>query len=270
MSLQSQYTLTLELERPISKNGKILLGFNADYGISTGACVGYNGLSQITSTSSCSLLVKSGLSWLVFKINDAISSIIPSTTVIKIQFLSASIRNPLYPNSYTFRLEVYYNQLDDSLVEQAAIIGNVQMTRHYSLKGSLPTNDFTVYSLATVTISYINDVYIPTNTAFKFILPTAVYSFDFVGNISINTVNVTNATFDKNFAGGKTGQLTIKQDISPGTVWLIPIIVKMPYIVGEYPSITFKLMNSTVVYEQVDSGLIIRVKYPSTDLTALI
>ncbi len=144
------------------------------------------------------------------------------------------------------------------------------MSRHYSFKGSLVTNDFTVYSLATVTISYTNDVYIPTNTALQFILPTSVYSFDFTSNITINGVNVTNATFDKNFSGGKTGQVTIKQDITPGTVWQIPIIVRMPYIVGDYPSITFKLMNSTVVYEQVDSGLTIRVKYPSTELTALI
>ncbi len=98
MALQSQYTLTIELERPISKSGKVLIGFNTDYSIAAGSCVGYNGLSQITSTSSCELLVKDGLNWLVFKINDTISSVISKGTVLKIQYSSSSIRNPLYPN----------------------------------------------------------------------------------------------------------------------------------------------------------------------------
>ena len=79
------------------------------------------------------------------------------------------------------------------------------MTKHFSFRGGLLKNDFIVYELATLTITYTNDVYIPENTALQFVLPSAVYSFDFVGNISINTVNVTNATYDKSFAGGKTG-----------------------------------------------------------------
>lgn len=144
------------------------------------------------------------------------------------------------------------------------------MTKHFSFRGGLLTNDFIVYELATLTITFTNDVYIPENTALQFVLPSAVYSLDFVGNISINTVNVTNATYDKSFAGGKTGQVTIRQNISPGTLWQIPLLVRMPNIAGDYPSITFKLMNSTQVYEQVDSGLMIRVKFPSPELTALI
>ncbi len=144
------------------------------------------------------------------------------------------------------------------------------MTKHFSFKGGLLNNDFIVYDMASLTITYTNDVYIPENTALQFVLPSAVYSFDFVGNISINTVNVTNATFDKSFAGGLTGQVTIRQSISPGTLWQIPLLVRMPNIAGDCPSITFMLMNSTQVYEVVNSGLIIRVKYPSPDLTALI
>lgn len=145
-------------------------------------------------------------------------------------------------------LYVYYTEFDDSLVEQALVVGSVQMTTHFSLKGGLLVNDFTVYDTAALTITYTNDVYIPQNTEFRFVLPSAVYSFSFVGNISINGVNVTNATFDQSFAGGKTGQVTIRQPISPGTQWQIPLLVTMPNIAGDYPSITFQLMNSSVVY----------------------
>lgn len=83
-------------------------------------------------------------------------------------------------------------------------------------------------------------------------------------------MDVTNATLDKNFAGGKTGQITIKQNIDSGTVWSIPLVVKMPAICGDYPSITFKVFKSSVTYEEVNSGLQIRVKYPSTDLSTVI
>lgn len=36
-----------------------------------------------------------------------------------IQFSSSSIKNPLYPNNYTYRLEVYYTEFNDSLVAKA-------------------------------------------------------------------------------------------------------------------------------------------------------
>lgn len=36
-----------------------------------------------------------------------------------IQFSSSSIKNTLYPNTYTYRLEVYYTEVDDSLVAKA-------------------------------------------------------------------------------------------------------------------------------------------------------
>lgn len=93
------------------------------------------------------------------------------------------------------------------------------------------------------------------NTALRFVLPSAVYSFDFGGSISINNVPVTNSTLDRNFPGGKTGQITVRQIVPPGSTWSIPLTVRMPHITGDYPSITFKLMDSTRTYEQIDTGL---------------
>lgn len=122
------------------------------------------------------------------------------------------------------------------------------MTTHYSIRGGLVGNDFVVYDVAQVVMGYVNDVDIPENTALRFVLPAAVYSFTFVGNISINGINITNATFDQSFPGGKTGQVTIRQPIPPGTQWQIPLLVTMPNIAGDYPSITFQLMNSSIIY----------------------
>lgn len=79
-----------------------------------------------------------------------------------------------------------------------------------------------------------------------------------------------NATLDKNFPGGLTGRVTVKQDIGPSTVWGIPLLVKTPIICGDYNSITFKIMKSGVTYEEVTSGLNINVKNPSTELSAQI
>ena len=83
-------------------------------------------------------------------------------------------------------------------------------------------------------------------------------------------MDVINATLDKNFPGGLTGQVTVKQDISPNTVWGIPLQVKTPIICADYPSITFKIMKAGVTYEEVTSGLNIKVKFPSTELSAII
>jgi hypothetical protein len=83
----------------------------------------------------------------------------------------------------------------------------------------------------------------------EFILPPGVISFDFTGKITINFLDVLNATLDKNFPGGLTGRVTVKQDIAPSTVWGIPLMVKTPIICGDYSSITFKVMKSGVTYE---------------------
>lgn len=64
MSVQSQYTLNIALEEPITRGGKILLGFNPDFGITSGACTGSINGSQITSTSSCGLATRSGIPFL--------------------------------------------------------------------------------------------------------------------------------------------------------------------------------------------------------------
>ncbi len=95
-------------------------------------------------------------------------------------------------------------------------------------------------------------------------------SFDFLSIIVIDSVEINNVAFDKNFAGGLRGQVTVKQDIDPSTVWVIPLKVKTPIICGDYPSITFKVMKAGVVYEEVTSGLSINVNFPSTELTAVI
>lgn len=68
MAMQSQYTLNVALERAISKNGKLMLGFNPDYDIKTGPCVGFNEGAQITSTATCDFVPKNGYKWLVYKI----------------------------------------------------------------------------------------------------------------------------------------------------------------------------------------------------------
>lgn len=59
---------------------------------------------------------------------------------------------------------------------------------------------------------------------------------------------MTNATLNKITPGGKIGQITIKQDISPGTVWGIPLSVKMPPICGDYPTITLQISKSGITY----------------------
>jgi hypothetical protein len=142
-----------------------MLGFHSDYDIKSGPCSGYNGGAQITSTSSCDMISKvDGSKWLVYKIGETSSTTLDPGAKLQIIYNSSSIRNPLYPNNYTFRLEIYYTELDDSLVEKASIFGNIMMTKHYSLKASLVTNDFFVYESASLTISYTNDVYIPINS----------------------------------------------------------------------------------------------------------
>ena len=73
-----------------------------------------------------------------------------------------------------------------------------------------------------------------------------------------------------NFAGGLTGQVTVKQDIDPNTEWGIPLQVKTPIICGDYPSIKFKIIKAGVTYEEVTSGLNINVNFPSTELSAII
>jgi len=104
MATESQYTLNVELERAISKNGKILIGFHSDYDIKSGSCVGYNGLTQITSSPACDLLVKNGFKWLVYKIGETSSATLDAGTKLAIQYTASSIKNPLYPNTYTYRL----------------------------------------------------------------------------------------------------------------------------------------------------------------------
>ena len=121
---------------------------------------------------------------------------------------------------------MYYTEFDDSLVAKAEIFGSITMTKHISFKASLLNPDFKVYESAALMISYTNDVYIPENSILEFILPPGVILFDFTGKITINSVDVLNATLDKNFAGGLTGQITLKQDIAPSTVWGIPLVVK--------------------------------------------
>ncbi len=105
MATQSQYTLKVELERAISKNGMVMLGFHPDYDIKSGPCVGYNGVAQITSSSTCDFLTKNdGYKWLVYKIGETSTALLDIGTNLTIQFSSSSIKNPLYPNTYTYRL----------------------------------------------------------------------------------------------------------------------------------------------------------------------
>ena len=69
MSLQSNYTLNLTLERAISRNGKILLGFSPEYTLAGGSCTAYVNGNQITSNSNCDLITnKNGSNWLSYAI----------------------------------------------------------------------------------------------------------------------------------------------------------------------------------------------------------
>jgi hypothetical protein len=96
-----------------------MLGFNPDYDIKTGACVGFNGGAQITSTATCDFVYKNGYKYFAYKIGENSTNILDVGTSLMIQFSSSSIKNPLYPNTYTYRLEVYYTEFDDSLVAKA-------------------------------------------------------------------------------------------------------------------------------------------------------
>lgn len=63
-------------------------------------------------------------------------------------------------------------------------------------------------------------------------MPGGVTSFEFTDKIIIDSSDIKNATLSKLTTGGKIGQITIKQDIGPGTLWEIPLSVKMPVICG--------------------------------------
>ena len=97
----------------------IMIGFHPDYDIRSGSCIGFNGLTQITSSPGCDAVSIDGFKWLVYKIGETSTAVLDVGTKLTIQYPSSSIRNPLHPNTYTYRLEVYYTSINDSLVEKA-------------------------------------------------------------------------------------------------------------------------------------------------------
>jgi hypothetical protein len=67
-------------------------------------------------TSVCKNLTKDGYKWLVYKIGQPYnySDVLSNGTNLMIKF--SSIKNPLHLKNYTYRLEIYYSEINDSLV----------------------------------------------------------------------------------------------------------------------------------------------------------
>lgn len=79
-------------------------------------------------------------------------------------------------------------------------------------------------------------------------------SFDFLGTINIAAVAIAVNNYAKDISG-KTLQIYLSQDIIPSTVWSIPVVVQMPAIQGNYPSILLKVVKDSTTLEQINTGL---------------
>ena len=82
-------------------NGKILVSFDPDFNLILGPCQGSISNILISSSSSCSVITKNSLNWLVYKISGSSLAIIPNQTIISIVY-SQLVSNSLYPKTYTF------------------------------------------------------------------------------------------------------------------------------------------------------------------------
>ena len=115
MAYQSSYTLTVTTTNSISRNGQILLSFSTDFTLVNGACSATIEGVPITSSATCQVSLISNLKWLTFHIGGDALTVIPGGTKIVLTY-PALITNALYPNTYNFGVEIYYDQTSTSLV----------------------------------------------------------------------------------------------------------------------------------------------------------